>query len=425
MQTLRDSENNMFDCVCVKDFSRFARNTGDFLLGIRTLKCNGVDVRFLSANQTVIGESEFILTVFAALAQEESSNLSKRVIFGKQQNAKKGRVPNVIYGYDKIDTFTLSINPAEGNTVKLIYKWYIDGDGCRHIAARLNDMHIATKHGAKWTSKTVKRILTNPIYSGILVNNKTVTKDFISGTRIELPSTEWLYHERPELQLVSSVDFDLVASKLAERRDRYKNENPGNRYSSKHVFSNLIKCSECGGAFTSRIYKWKNTYVRYRCATHNNHGNAHCSNNVTIDEQALLREIKQYLLSAIEDSEAFFKKLNEKHAQTSDNIDISLLNKSRNSLLARRNRLKELYVEGMIDINELKKEFQNIDNSISSLDAELADLLKTPAEPDDNTDFASNIGQLLLNCQFSNEDMRSVVEQITVSPDGEAEVCMK
>ena len=103
-QLLEDSKIGAFDYVAVKDISRFARNTSDFLYGIRTLRSNGVDVRFLSNNQTVIGESEFVLTVFAALAQEESSNLSKRVIFGKRQNAKKGRVPNVVYGYNKIDT---------------------------------------------------------------------------------------------------------------------------------------------------------------------------------------------------------------------------------------------------------------------------------------------------------------------------------
>ena len=88
-QLLEDSKTGAFDYVAVKDISRFARNTSDFLYGIRTLRSNGVDVRFLSNNQTVIGESEFVLTVFAALAQEESSNLSKRVIFGKRQNAKK------------------------------------------------------------------------------------------------------------------------------------------------------------------------------------------------------------------------------------------------------------------------------------------------------------------------------------------------
>ena len=72
-------EDREFDMLLVKDISRFARNTVDFLNGIRKLKQKGIEVRFLSANQTVLGESEFVLTVFAALAQEESYSLSKKI----------------------------------------------------------------------------------------------------------------------------------------------------------------------------------------------------------------------------------------------------------------------------------------------------------------------------------------------------------
>ena len=50
---------------------------------------------------TSMGNSEFVLTIFGALAQEESANTSKRVKFGKKLNAEKGRVPNIVYGYDK------------------------------------------------------------------------------------------------------------------------------------------------------------------------------------------------------------------------------------------------------------------------------------------------------------------------------------
>lgn len=56
-----------------------------------------------------MGNSEFVLTIFGALAQEESANTSKRIKFGKKINAEKGRVPNIVYGYDKIigDYFNL------------------------------------------------------------------------------------------------------------------------------------------------------------------------------------------------------------------------------------------------------------------------------------------------------------------------------
>ena len=137
-QLLEDSQTGAFDYVAVKDISRFARNTSDFLYGIRTLRSNGVDVRFLSNNQTVIGESEFVLTVFAALAQEESSNLSKRVIFGKRQNAKKGRVPNVVYGYNKIDTYTLGKIAGANNSNLPVGNTYENNAYTRYLKEILN-----------------------------------------------------------------------------------------------------------------------------------------------------------------------------------------------------------------------------------------------------------------------------------------------
>ena len=72
---LRDAELGLFDMVVVKDISRFARNTVDALQSIRKLKSMGICTLFLTANMDSMGDSEFILTLFSAMAQEESSNL--------------------------------------------------------------------------------------------------------------------------------------------------------------------------------------------------------------------------------------------------------------------------------------------------------------------------------------------------------------
>lgn len=108
--------------VIVKDISRFARNTVDFLQSIRQLKALNIETVFLTANQTVLGNSEFVLTIFGALAQEESANTSKRIKFGKKINAEKGRVPNFVYGYDKTngDYFNLTVNQNEAKIVNEI-----------------------------------------------------------------------------------------------------------------------------------------------------------------------------------------------------------------------------------------------------------------------------------------------------------------
>ena len=98
---LADVEKGLFDMVVVNDISRFVRNTVDLLQSVRKLKALGIETQFLAANMTSMGNSEFVLTIFGALAQEESANTSKRIKFGKKMNAEKGRVPNIVFGYDK------------------------------------------------------------------------------------------------------------------------------------------------------------------------------------------------------------------------------------------------------------------------------------------------------------------------------------
>ena len=78
LRLLHDAEQGLFEMVVVKDVSRFSRNTVDALQSVRHLKHMGIHTLFLTANMDTMGDSEFVLTLFSALAQEESNNLSKR-----------------------------------------------------------------------------------------------------------------------------------------------------------------------------------------------------------------------------------------------------------------------------------------------------------------------------------------------------------
>lgn len=218
LKMIDDGERGDFDLLAVKDVSRFARNTCDFLSGVRRLKARGIDVRFLSSNSSVFTDSEFILTIYAALAQQESENLSKRVIFGKTETARQGRVPGTIFGYDKLDNFTLKVNKSEAATICKVFRLYAsDGLSCGAIARFFNDNSVPTKLRGAWTQKSISRIIKNPIYIGRLINHKSTTADFLSGTRKTLPESEWFVHERPELRIVSDEIFFLANEILKSR----------------------------------------------------------------------------------------------------------------------------------------------------------------------------------------------------------------
>ena len=100
---MRDAKKGLFDMLVVKDISRFARNTVDLLTSVRELKALNIEVQFITNSYKALGNSEFILTVYGAIAQEESAGLSKKVKFGKNITAQKGRIPNIILGYNKKD----------------------------------------------------------------------------------------------------------------------------------------------------------------------------------------------------------------------------------------------------------------------------------------------------------------------------------
>ena len=158
LRMMADAERGLFELVLVKDISRFARNTVDLLESVRKLKALGIETQFLTAYMTSMGNSEFVLTVFGALAQEESANTSKRVKFGKKMNAEKGRVPNLVYGYDKTkgDYFNLRINEAEAEVVRQIFRWYVDeGYGTNKIAAFLNERGLRTKRDSECNQTSV------------------------------------------------------------------------------------------------------------------------------------------------------------------------------------------------------------------------------------------------------------------------------
>lgn len=160
---------------------------------------------------TSMGNSEFVLTIFGALAQEESANTSKRIKFGKKMNAEKGRVPNIVYGYDKTigDYFNLSINEEEAKVIRQMYKWYTEeGFGGAKIANMLNERGVKTKRGNNWSQNSVCRILTNEIYTGKIINGKEEVADFLTGQRKEKDESEWLVTLRPELRIIDDEIFD-------------------------------------------------------------------------------------------------------------------------------------------------------------------------------------------------------------------------
>lgn len=425
---LRDAETGLFDTVVVKDISRFSRNTVDALQSIRKLKAMGINTVFLTANMDSMGDSEFILTLFSAMAQEESNNLSKRVKWGKKINAEKGRVPQRIFGYDRIDKFTLAINPAEAEIIRKIFSLYNEqGLGCRTISATLNREQAKTKLGNEWNPRTVQRVLVNPLYCGILINHKYEVADFLTGRQVSLPQEDHFCHPRPDWAVVTPEVFRKAQQIMEDRRIRYDSGAPfkASRHSSRHCFSTLIKCAHCGRSFTRKTYTYTNTRVYWRCVTNDQYTAEKCDNRVTLDESVLTDALRTYFASLIHDREAFIagvlSGLDKQFPSAPDPEKAKKeADEKRRRLLAKQDRYEELYANALIPMDALKQKLARIDEELKALDAAP---LPTAAKP--IPDHRSEILRFLNLESVTNAEMRRIIHRIVVSKEGHIRVILR
>lgn len=415
LQMLTDAKNNEFDMVVVKDVSRFARNTVDFLISIRDLKAIGIDVQFISTNQTVLGNSEFMLTIFSAMAQEESANLSTRVKFGKKQSAKRGKVPNFIYGYNWVDCYHLSINSEQAEIVRRIYKEYVDiGLGLRKIGIGLDADKILTPFGKDhWGTKTIKRILSNPIYTGTLVTRKSESIDFLSGKRRTLIPEEDFVFKKEEYRIISDIYFQKAKEILAQRAKQYKNANPCNRISSKYIFSTLIKCAECGASFTRRLSNnaKKPKYAYWKCSGNNTRGSHYCCNNAIVKEEEIQGFLRDYFLSAIENPTKIEEIIN-KTITAEKRFDKEDIKRKIDKLIEKKEKYFTMYINEIITIERLKGESANINDEIRHLQEKKCE---NPTGSCNKIVLKEYVDSYLKNGTSCNAELKKIIKNITVN----------
>ena len=435
LQMMADAEHGLFDMVVVKDISRFARNTVDLLQNIRKLKALGIETQFLTANMTSMGNSEFVLTIFGALAQEESANTSKRVKFGKKLNAEKGRVPNIVYGYDKIigDYFNLTVNQEEAAVVRQIYHWYTqEGYGAAKISNLLNERKVRTKRNCQWSQNGICRILTNELYTGKIINGKQEVTDFLTGRREDRDETEWMVVERPDLQIVDKETFDQAQRIMTERGKAFKVNKE--RHSNKYLFSTLIKCKECGWSFRRTVRTYKNTYIRWVCSGHNGKGVDSCPNAVTVDEEELIEVLQEYFARLLEGKKQVVQyvisEFQKVYRARDENLNYEKeLTAQLDKLQRTRQKYMDMYADDLISREELndriggmRQEIERLENERKMVSYHLtkgeqleAILHQTFREIEDITDVR----------QMTNAQLKRIIQKIEVDKDGTVDIYLR
>lgn len=409
------------DMIITKSISRFARNTLDCLRYIRQLKEKNIPVFFEKENiNTMDSKGEVLLTIMASLAQQESESLSKNVKMGMQFRFQKGEVQvnhNRFMGYTKDEDGHLIIEPAEAETVKRIYREYLQGASLKQIGDGLMADGILTGAGKpKWRPESVKKILKNEKYIGDALLQKTYTVDVLTKKRVKNNGIVPQYYvENSHEPIIPRELYMQVQEEMLRRSNLHSGSNRKKRvYSSKYALSSIVCCSKCGEIY--RRVAWNNHGKRstvWRCVNRVEHG-PDCCDAPTVKEE----ELQTAVVKAIN---MVLGSKNDMIAALEENIATVLALDDETSMESIDAKLEELQQELLKRANAR----QDYDDLADEIDCQREKKQKVMADNVEREGMKQRIaemqqflaGQIEQIEEYDEKLVRRMVEKITVYED--------
>ena len=198
--------------------------------------------------------------------------------------------------------------------MQLIYSLYLQGCGQKEIARRLNAAGRKTpaqlraercgrevRHTHKtrdgqflWTYASVKNVLVEEAYTGVLINHR---REYLGGKARAVSEADWLRHENFYPVIIEKADWKQVQALLKQQ------VRPAVNNRTKHRYAGLLSCQECGNAFSPMIRYWNGkSRVEYVCRGYHRNGKTYCASH-RIHEEVLDEQVWA-LVSAVRDSRA-------------------------------------------------------------------------------------------------------------------------
>ena len=287
-EMMEDIRSGKINCVVVKDLSRFGRNyieAGNYIervfpfLGVRFIAIND-NYDSLDRNQ-----SDSLIIPFKNLINDAyCKDISVKIRSQLEIKRKKGQFIGAFaaYGYlkDEEDHNKLVVDTYASEIVRAIFKWKIQGMSQGRIANKLNmqgvlcpmeyklslGMKVQTNFRvhkkALWSSKTVTRILTNEIYTGVLVQGKVGTPNYKIKKIMPRDEADWIRVEGVIPVIIDRDMFDSVQMILAKDIRIAPEEDVV------YPLSGFVKCADCGQNMVRKSYNaGGKAYSYFICST--------------------------------------------------------------------------------------------------------------------------------------------------------------
>lgn len=389
-----------FSVILLWKYSRFARNQEEsvFYKSILRSKC-GINV--VSVTEPLIAGpfGSLIERIIEWMDEFYSIRLSQEVKRSMKVNAERGKLQATpSFGY-RVENGILIPNEEEAIYVRRIFDSFLAGKGIYVIARELNAMGVRTHRGNPFENRTIEYILRNPVYIGKLRWNPAgrTRRDFFNENIIVADSD----HE----PLVSIETWDAAQRQLDTVKAQWGYKACPS-YELKSWISGIVRCSACGATliFAKPHYFKCNNYARGRC-THSQHVRA------DVLEEAIIARLTK---DAASTSPIAY---NITYTNASGGHELARMEATVKQLRAKRGRLQEAYLAGVLNLEDFAAAKADIEDSISTAEAELEEFQSKSDTTAVENQIQAAIAKALVTLQSpdasleeKNSAARSVIE---------------
>lgn len=441
---IEDIETKRINCVIVKDLSRFGRD--HVMTGYYTETYFPENrIRFISVLESIdtfktqaSNDSATFIQAFNDFYSKQNSIKIKRALDDKRKEGKYiGSLPPFGYLRDENDKGHLVPDKEVAHIVTEIFKMRANGIGVSEITTTLNEKNYPTPSGYKgtkfssrlldnkqWNISSVKKVLSNRVYCGDMVQKKQAKVSYKSKKKITLPENMNYVVENTHEPLIDKATYEYV-QELTHSRIKHAKIKTGRE---KRLFEGLLFCKECTNRlsvnYRSSLDYWTINCNRYSRDPTRARCYSHFFPYEYLEEQ-LLSEfnniLEQYIknLDIDELNDEVSKRI--KNETVDYNKRITDLNKEKEKLLNRLSNIYDDKLNGEITplvykemSFKVEKEIEQVNKSIEESKNKLEEI---NSKADIIPDFHKQIKKLLNLKKPKKELLYTLIHRIEIDKD--------
>jgi len=243
--------------------------------------------------------TDFLLTILAAVAEEESHSISENMLWTYRENFKKGihRLGNnCLLGYDMNKEGKLVPN-EDAWIVCHIFNGYSEGKSLQQLAKELGELGAKTLRTKRpFKGDRIYKMLQNERYVGDTVLQKNPPTNYLTK-RPQVGVTYKSYYIKNSHQgIVSREVWDLVQSRIAAHQKRLDEKiySCGDHI---HFLYGILFCGRCGAPYKRRTLSTRTGkhYKAWNCREREKGKEGNGCKNTTVQEKVILQEIANAL----------------------------------------------------------------------------------------------------------------------------------